>query len=47
MLAPKFGTRPSRLTPPVRLVSLNGLTGGASCSQSDNDHTGLIGGPAV
>jgi hypothetical protein len=29
MFAPKFGTRPIRLTPPVRPVSLNGLTGGA------------------
>jgi hypothetical protein len=45
MFAPKFGTRPIRLTPPVRPVSLNGLTGGASCSRSSNGHTGLTGGP--
>jgi hypothetical protein len=45
MLAPKFGTKPNRLTPPVRPVSLNGLTGGASYSRSGNGHTGLTGGP--
>jgi hypothetical protein len=45
MFAPKFGTRPIRLTPPGRPVSLNGLTGGASCSRSGNGHTGLTGGP--
>jgi hypothetical protein len=45
MFAPKFGTRPIRLTPPVRPVSLSGLTGGASCSQSGNGLTGLTGGP--
>jgi hypothetical protein len=45
MFAPKFGTRPIRLTPPVRPVSLNGLTGGASCSRSGNGHTVLTGGP--
>jgi hypothetical protein len=44
MFAPKFGTRSIRLTPPVRPVSLNGLTGGASCSRSGNGHTGLAGG---
>jgi hypothetical protein len=32
LFAPKISTRPIRLTPPVRSVSLNGLTGGASCS---------------
>jgi hypothetical protein len=47
MFAPKFGTRPIRLTPPVRPVSLSGLTGGASCSQSGNSLTGLTGGPRV
>jgi hypothetical protein len=47
MFAPKFGTRPIRLTPPVRPVSRNGLTGGASSSRSDNGHTGLTGGPRV
>jgi hypothetical protein len=54
MFAPKFGTRPIRLTPPVGPVSLDGLTGGASCSRSDNGHTGLpvgltglTGGPRV
>jgi hypothetical protein len=45
MFAPKIGTRPIRLTPAVRPVSLNGLTGGASCSRSGNGHTGLTGGP--
>jgi hypothetical protein len=45
MFAPKFGTRSIRLTPPVRPVSLNGLTGGASCSRSGNGHTGLTGRP--
>jgi hypothetical protein len=45
MFAPKFGTRPIRLTPAVRPVSLNGLTGGASCSRSGNGHNGLTGGP--
>jgi hypothetical protein len=44
MFAPKFGTRLIRLSPPVRPVSLNGLTGGPSCSQSGNGHTGLTGG---
>jgi hypothetical protein len=34
LFAPKFGTRPIRLTPPVRPVSLNGLTSGVSCSRS-------------
>jgi hypothetical protein len=47
MFAPKFGIRPIRLTPPVRQVSLNGLTGGASCSRSGNGLTGLTGGPRV
>jgi hypothetical protein len=47
MFAPKISTRPIRLTPPVRPVSLNGLTGGASCSRSGNGHTGLTGGPRV
>jgi hypothetical protein len=47
MFAPKFGTRPIRLTPPVILVSLNDLNGGASCSRSVNGHTGLTGGPRV
>jgi hypothetical protein len=41
MFAPKLGTRLIRLTPPVRSVSLNGLTGGASCSRSGNGHIGL------
>jgi hypothetical protein len=45
MFAPKFGTRPIRLTPPVKPVSLNGLTSGASCSRSGNGHTGLTDGP--
>jgi hypothetical protein len=45
MFAPKFGTRPIRLTPPVRPVFLNDLTGGASCRRSGNGHTGLTGGP--
>jgi hypothetical protein len=45
MFAPKIGTKPIRLTQPVRLVSLNGLTGGASCSPSGNGHTSLTGGP--
>jgi hypothetical protein len=45
LFAPKIGTRPIRLTPPIRLVSLNGLTGGVSCSRSGNGHTGLTGGP--
>jgi hypothetical protein len=45
MFTPIFGTRPIRLTPPIRLVSINGLTGGASCSRSGNSHTGLTGGP--
>jgi hypothetical protein len=45
LFAHKFGTRPIRLTPPVRLVSHNGLTDGVSCSRSDNGHTGLTGGP--
>jgi hypothetical protein len=45
MFAPKIGTRPIRLTPPVRPVSLNSLTGGASCSRSGNDHTVLTSGP--
>jgi hypothetical protein len=45
MFAPKFGTRPIRLTPPSRLVFFNGLTGGVSCSRSGNDHTRLTGGP--
>jgi hypothetical protein len=45
LFAPKFGTRPIRLTPPVRPVSLNGLTGGVSCSWSGNGHTSLTGGP--
>jgi hypothetical protein len=45
MFAPKIGTRPIRLMPPVRPVSLNGLTGGASCSRSGNDHTVLTSGP--
>jgi hypothetical protein len=45
MFAPKIGTRPIRLTPPVTPVSLNGLTGGVSCSRSDNSHTGLTSGP--
>jgi hypothetical protein len=45
MFAPKFGTRPIRLTPSVRPVSLNGLTGGASCSRSGNAHTDMTGGP--
>jgi hypothetical protein len=45
MFATKFGTRPIRLTPPVRPVSLNGLTGGASCSRSGNGHTGRTEGP--
>jgi hypothetical protein len=45
VLAPKFGARPIRLTPPVRPVFLNGLTGGASCSRSGNGHTNLSGGP--
>jgi hypothetical protein len=45
VFAPKIGTRPIRLTPPVRPVSLNGLAGGASCSRSGNGHTGLTGGP--
>jgi hypothetical protein len=45
MFAPKFGTRPIRLTPPVRPVSLNGVTGGASCSRSGDGHTVLTGGP--
>jgi hypothetical protein len=44
MFAPKFGTRPIRLTPPVKPVSLNGLTGRVSCSRSGNGHTGLTGG---
>jgi hypothetical protein len=47
MFALKFGTRPIRLTPPVRLVSLKGLTGGVSCSRSGNSHIGLTGGPRV
>jgi hypothetical protein len=47
MFAPKFGTRSIGLTPPVRPVSHNGLTGGVSCSQSGNGHTGLTGGPRV
>jgi hypothetical protein len=38
LFAPKFGTRPIRLTPPARSVSLNGLTGGVSCSRSGNNH---------
>jgi hypothetical protein len=45
MFAPKIGTRPIRLTPPVRSVYLNGPTGGVSCSRSGNGHTGLTGGP--
>jgi hypothetical protein len=45
MFAPKIGTRPIRLMPPVRPVSHNSLIGGASCSRSGNDHTGLTGGP--
>jgi hypothetical protein len=45
MFAPQFGTWPIRLMPPVRPLSLNGLTGGASCSRSGNGHTGLTGGP--
>jgi hypothetical protein len=45
MFAPKIGTRPIRLTPPVRPVSFNGLTDGASYSRSGNGHTGLTGGP--
>jgi hypothetical protein len=32
LFAPKISTRPIRLTPPVRSVSLNDLTGGAPCS---------------
>jgi hypothetical protein len=44
MSTPKFATRPIRLTS-VRPVSLNGLTGGVSCSRSGNGHTGLTGGP--
>jgi hypothetical protein len=44
VFAPKFGTRPIRLTPPVRPVSLNGLIGGTSCSRSGNGHTGRTGG---
>jgi hypothetical protein len=47
MFAPKFGTRPIRLTPPVKSMSLNGLTGGTSCSRSGNGHTGLTVGPRV
>jgi hypothetical protein len=43
VFAPNFGTRPIRLTPPLRPVSLDGLTGGASCSRSGNVHTGLTG----
>jgi hypothetical protein len=45
MFAPKFGTRPIKLTPPVKPVSLNGLTGGAPCNRSGNGNTGLTGGP--
>jgi hypothetical protein len=45
VFTPKFGTRPIRLMPSVRLVSLNSLTGGASCSRSGNGHTGLTGRP--
>jgi hypothetical protein len=45
MFAPKFGTRLIRLTPPVRPVPLDGLTGEASYSRSGNGHTGLTGGP--
>jgi hypothetical protein len=45
MFAPKIGTKPIRMMPPVRPVSLNGLTGGVSCSRSGNGHTGLTGGP--
>jgi hypothetical protein len=44
MFAPKIGTRPIKLMPPVRPVSLNGLTGRSSCSRFGNGHTGLIGG---
>jgi hypothetical protein len=44
MFAPKFSTRPIRLTPPVRPVPLDGLTGEMACSRSGNDHTGLTGG---
>jgi hypothetical protein len=45
VFAPKFGTRPIRLTPLVRSVSHNGLTGWVSCSRSGNGHNGLTGGP--
>jgi hypothetical protein len=45
MFAPKIGTKPNKLMPPVRLVSLNGLTDRTTCSQPDNGHTGLTGGP--
>jgi hypothetical protein len=38
-LAPKIGTNPIRLTPPVRPFG--------SCSRSGNDNTGLTGGPRV
>jgi hypothetical protein len=44
MFAPKIGTKPIGLASPVKPVSLNGLTGEASCSRSDNGHTGLTGG---
>jgi hypothetical protein len=45
LFAPKFGTWPIRLTPPVRPVFHNGLTGEVSCSRSGNGRTGLTGGP--
>jgi hypothetical protein len=45
MFTPKFGTRPVKLTPPVRPVTPNGLIGGVSCRRSGNGHTGLTGGP--
>jgi hypothetical protein len=47
MFAPKIGIKPIRLMPPVRLVSLDGLTGRASCSQSGNGQIGLTDGPRV
>jgi hypothetical protein len=45
ILVNKYCSHPIRLTPPVILVSHNGLTGGVSCCRFGNGDTGLTGGP--
>jgi hypothetical protein len=44
MFSPKIDTKSIMLTPPVRSVSLDILTGQASCGRFGNGHTGLTGG---